>query len=58
MMAFESLEVLRIPGACVPSHHLLALADDQTISEIERHISDVRPDARAVWHDLLQNRRR
>ena len=37
---------------------LLALTDDRTISEIERHIADVRPDVRAVWDDLLQNRRR
>jgi hypothetical protein len=37
---------------------LLALADERTIPEVERHVADVRPDVRAVWHDLLQSHRR
>ena len=37
---------------------LLALADDQTIPDVERHIADVRPDVRAVWRDLLHRRHR
>jgi hypothetical protein len=37
---------------------LLALAEDQAIPEVERHIADVRPDVRALWHDLLHRRHR
>jgi len=37
---------------------LLALADDHTIPEVERHIEEVRPDVRDVWRDLLQRHRR
>jgi hypothetical protein len=36
---------------------LLALADDRTIPDVERHIADVRPDVRAVWRDLVESRR-
>ena len=37
---------------------LLALADERTIPEVERHIADVRPDIRAAWHDLKKTRGR
>jgi hypothetical protein len=37
---------------------LLALADEQTIPEVEQHIADVRPDVRPLWHDLLHSRQR
>jgi hypothetical protein len=37
---------------------LLALADEQTIPEVEQHIADVRPDVRPLWHGLLQSRQR
>lgn len=37
---------------------LLALSDDRTIHEVERHIADVRPDVRPLWHELLQSHQR
>jgi hypothetical protein len=53
------------PHALIGAHAMAARGSprftvdiDRTIHEVARHIADVRPDVRPLWHELLQSHQR